>query len=382
VFAISCRDLRPPREGDRGASPPAGIIEAVESLLGPLLPLFERERAAGRPVAFGVLVATAGSTYRKPGALMLIAANGDSAGLLSGGCLEGDLGEYARVVIDTGIPKLVTYDMRGGDDLIWGLGLGCEGAMHILLIRVGPDSDWQPMAHLMRSLAADERCSVGIVVESERSDWPVGATLLEAGLANRGGEPALRGVAEALAEATRSGRPGWFESTAPRWRVFALPLSLPPRLLLLGAGPDAAPVVDFAARLSWKVTLVDHRQAYADASHFPAAERVVHAAPDEIPLPLARFSAAVVMSHHLPSDLKYLRALAASPIPYIGLLGPAVRRERLLADLGDDAAKLRWRLHAPVGLPIGGRSPESIALAIVAEIHAFVHNRPASNHSQ
>jgi xanthine/CO dehydrogenase XdhC/CoxF family maturation factor len=316
----------------------------------------------------GVLVETAGSTYRKPGALMLIASDGASAGLLSGGCLEGDLGEYARAVIDTGKPRLVTYDMRGGDDLIWGLGLGCEGAMHILLMRVGPDNDWQPMTQLTRSLAAHIPTTVGIVVESERSDWPVGATILQ-------GTPA----AAAIDEARRTGRTGWFETAAPRWRVFALPLSLPPRLLLLGAGPDAAPVVDFAARLNWKVTLVDHRPAYADPGHFPSAERVILAAPDELALELSHYSAAVVMSHHLPSDLKYLRTLAATSIPYIGLLGPAVRRERLLADLGEDAQKIRARLHAPVGLAIGGRSPESIALAIVAEIHAFVHNAPASN---
>ena len=109
----------------------------MESLLGPLLPLFERERAAGRALALGLLVATAGSTYRKAGALMLIAHDGDSAGLLSGGCLEGDLGEYSRSVIDTGKARIVSYDMRGGDDVIWGLGLGCEGAMNILLL--GPD---------------------------------------------------------------------------------------------------------------------------------------------------------------------------------------------------------------------------------------------------
>src|SRR5690349_2711049 len=106
-------------EGNPARRATGGIIATVESLLGPLLPLFERERAAGRPVALGVLVDTAGSTYRKPGALMLIAGNGESAGLLSGGCLEGDLSEYARAVIDTGKPRVVTYDMRGGDDLIW-----------------------------------------------------------------------------------------------------------------------------------------------------------------------------------------------------------------------------------------------------------------------
>ena len=95
-----------------------------------------------------------------------------------------------------------------------------------------------------------------------------------------------------------------------------------------------------------------------------------------------QFSAAVVMSHHLPSDLKYLRALAATEIPYIGLLGPAARRERLLSDLEADADKIRTRLHAPVGLPLGGRSPESIALSIVAQIHAFVHNGSAHSHER
>jgi xanthine dehydrogenase accessory factor len=313
-------------------------------------------------------VDTAGSTYRKPGALMLIASNGDSAGLLSGGCLEGDLGEYARSVIDTGEARLVTYDMRGGDDLIWGLGLGCEGAMHILLIRVGPQNDWQPLAHMARCLGDYERTSVGIVVESEPAQPPVGSVAL------RGSWQHPR-LDAALDEASRTGRTGWFESSSPRLRVFALPLTLPPKLLLLGAGPDAAPVVEFAAGLNWKVTLVDHRPAYADPTHFPLAQRVVHAQPDELlsTLDWSHFSAAVVMSHHLPSDLTYLRALSATSIPYIGLLGPAVRRERLLTDLGSDADKIRTRLHAPVGLAIGGRSPESIALAIIAEIHAFVH---------
>ena len=383
----------------------------MESLLGPLLPLFERERAAGRAVALGLLVETKGSTYRKPGALMLIAANGDSAGLLSGGCLEGDLAEYARSVIETGTARLVTYDTRGGDDLVWGLGLGCEGAMHILLMRVGPGNHWQPLAQLADALAAHTPIAVGIVVESERSDSPVGTVVLHGagsgtddvgigvdsvGLDDTGvngvgvgdagvnGSVVRRRIDVALTAAADTGRTGWFETATPRWKMFVLPLSLPPKLLLLGAGPDAAPVVDFAARLNWKVTLVDHRPAYADASHFPLAERVLQAPPDELlsVVDATQFSAAVVMSHHLPSDLKYLQALAATTIPYVGLLGPAARRERLLADLEADAGKIRSRLHAPVGLPIGGRSPESIALSIVAEIHAFVHNGKPQAHER
>jgi xanthine dehydrogenase accessory factor len=354
----------------------------VEASLGPLLPLFERERAAGRALALGMLVHTAGSTYRKPGALMLIAANGDYAGLLSGGCLESDLREHARTVILNGEPRAVHYDLRAPDELLWGLGLGCEGAMHILLLRAGPENGWQPLAHLAGALAAHAATAIGVVTESARADLPVGTLALPSGdtplhratpaLAT----PAVRAV---LAQCAADGQIGWVEGQSPSWRLFVVPLSLPPRILVLGAGPDAAPLVDFAARLSWKVTLVDHRPAYAVAAHFPSAERVILARPDALPqaLDLAHFSAAVVMSHHLTSDLAYLRALAATTIPYVGLLGPAVRREKLLAQLGSGAHSLRTRLHAPVGLPLGGRTPESLALAIVAELHAFLH-RPAT----
>ena len=163
--------------------------------------------------------------------------------------------------------------------------------------------------------------------------------------------------------------------------MLVVPLALPARILLLGAGPDAAPVVDFAARLGWRVTLVDHRPAYAVASHFPGAERVLPVpAPERLTetLDLGPFDAVVVMSHHLNSDLAYLRALARAPIPYVGLLGPVARRERLLESLGPEAQDLRPRLHAPVGLSLGGRAPESIALAIVAQIHAFLHGAPGA----
>jgi xanthine/CO dehydrogenase XdhC/CoxF family maturation factor len=316
---------------------------------------------------------------------MLIAADGDYAGLLSGGCLEGDLREHALSVIETGEPRIVSYDLFGPDDLLWGLGIGCEGAMRILLLRAGPDRDWQPLTHLARSLASHTPTAVGIVVESTWPDLPIGAIALPQGPATTSLPATLSAqarntltgptVQSALKESTRSGRTEWAEGHSPYWKLFALPLSLPPKLLILGAGPDASPIVDFAARVNWKVTLVDHRPAYADPSHFPLAERVILARPEDLGnvVDLKHFAAAVVMSHHLPSDLSYLRILAGAPIPYVGLLGPALRREKLLNDLGDGAQQLRARLHAPVGLALGGRGPESVALAIVAEIHAFVH---------
>lgn len=371
----------------------------MDSELGPLLPLFDRERAAGRPMALGILVHTAGSTYRKPGAMLLIAGDGRYAGLISGGCLEGDLGERARAVIATGRAALVTYDLRNSDDLVWGLGLGCEGAMHILLLRVGPQEEWQPLAHLGAALATLTPTAIGIVTASQDPGIPAGALLLPqpapAQSASAGAFPLAlpRSLSEAaraalleprtlaaLAAVPQATMPdaaalGLMEGPGGSWKLMLLPLSLPPRLLLLGAGPDALPVVDFAARLHWRVTVVDHRPAYAVPSHFPSAEHVLLARPEEIAqaLDLRHFAAAVVMSHHLPSDLEYLRALSASPLSYIGLLGPPARREKLLTELGIEAERLRPRLRAPVGFNLGGRTPESIALAIVAEIHAFVH---------
>ena len=366
----------------------------MESLLGPLLPLFDRERAAGNAVAVGVLVHTAGSTYRKPGALILIASNGDYSGLLSGGCLEGDLREHALSVIETGEPRIVCYDMFGPEDLLWGLGIGCEGAMKILLFRAGPDRDWQPLTHFARALASHTPTAIGITLESSWPELPIGAILVPNGEspvtlpANL--PPAARAlltgpeIQAALRESARTGRAGMVEGTSPHWKVFSLPLSLPPKLLLLGAGPDAAPIVEFATRVNWKVTLVDHRPAYADPTHFPLAERVILARPEELGnvVELKHFAAAVVMSHHLPSDSSYLRSLAEAPVPYVGLLGPAPRRAKLLSDLGDSAARLRARLHGPVGLALGGRGPESIALSVVAEIHAFLHGADAGSLSE
>jgi xanthine/CO dehydrogenase XdhC/CoxF family maturation factor len=347
----------------------------MEANLDPLLPLFERERAAGRAFALGVLVRTEGSTYRKPGALILISAAGEYAGLISGGCLEGDLREHARAVIASGTARIASYDTRGPDDLLWGLGLGCEGAMQILLLRVGPESGWQPLAHLAGALAARTPAAIGVVVESARADLPPGSVFLPADAASTGALPALAtaDVQSALQRSAALGQDCWVEQSSAQ--LFVWPLALPPRILLLGAGPDASPVVAFAARLDWQVTAVDHRPAYAVADHFPDAERVLLLRPEEIStaLDLNGFSAAVVMSHHLPTDLVYLRGLAASTIPYVGLLGPARRRERLMAELGADAATLSARLYAPIGLPLGGRSPESIALSIVSQLHAFFH---------
>ena len=329
------------------------------------MPLFERERANQQPMALAVVLQTAGSTYGKRGAPLLITRAGEYAGLLSGGCLEADLCLRAREVIDSGRARQVSYDAHGPDALLFGLGAGCEGAMTIFLMRVGPEQGWQPLVHFQQALAAHRPSAAGLVVKS--MDTPT-----------RAGEVLLPGTAgefdTMLTDVARRGESDWLISSPPR-RVFALPLVLPMRLLLLGAGLDARPLVGLAAQLGWNVSLYDHRPAFAETSRFPGAECVMLGRPEALRASVAldSYDAVVVMSHHLESDAAYLRALAPSTVRYVGLLGPAPRRERLLRNLPTEFAAFGDRLHSPVGLALGGRASASVALAIVAEIHACLH---------
>ncbi|MGC8518811.1 MAG: XdhC family protein [Steroidobacteraceae bacterium] len=345
----------------------------MESTLGTLLPLFFTERTAGRAVVLGVLIHTAGSTYQRPGALVCIAADGRHAGLISGGCLEGDLAEHAREVIAGAPARRITYDLRDPHDLLWGLGAGCEGEMHILLVRVGPQECWEPLTHLAAAYAAHRPTAVGFVSQTQDPSMTLGTLVFPGGAAH---ELSPDSAQAALERAVGATQPSEFDASG-RYRLFLLPLALPPRLLLLGAGPDALPVVRLAAELHWKVTVIDHRAALASPSRFPEADRVLTLPAESLVtgLDVEGFQAAVVMTHQLQADRDYLRALARTRVPYIGLLGPAARAERLLEELGEDAHRVRERLHAPVGLDLGGRSPQAIALSIIAEILAFIHGK-------
>lgn len=323
-----------------------------------LLGFFDRETAAGHRLVAAIVLATEGSTYRKPGALMLLSSSGARCGLLSGGCLEGDLHEHARR-LQSGEARVLErlYDGRTSDDPIWGLGLGCEGAMRILLWRI--DGSVDGPAALRGFLVAEE-----------------GRRTMRLSIALSSGDATLR-------ESDDDAAPGP-DPTSRRERhailcdgILHLRTARIPALLLCGAGPDAEPVAQLASLVGWQVTVVDHRDAYLDATRFPQARRLllVDAADPGARVELDGFDAAVVMSHNLVADGRYLAALADCAIPYIGLLGPAARRERLYAELGPRADPLRPRLRAPVGLDLGGASPEAIALSIVAELQAALHGR-------
>jgi xanthine dehydrogenase accessory factor len=325
----------------------------------------------GEPLVLATVVQTAGSTYRKPGAQMLIAADGQSAGLLSGGCLESDLVERARVVLRSGEAMLVDYDSRASDDLIWGLGLGCEGAMQILLTRLDADGGYEPFTFQARCRANHHPGRTAVVIKSALPTFPLGLSFDSDA---PGGAP--RGVQGLLSDREGSSRSAQtLEAEGALFLISSVPLRV--RLLVLGAGPDAIPLAEFAGLLDWDVSVLDHRAAYALAERFPRARRVavMPAAKLTEELQSAHYDAAVVMSHHLPSDQLYLAALAESAVPYVGLLGPAPRRARLMHEIGAGAEALRDRLYGPVGLDIGAATPEAIALAIVAEILAVRSKR-------
>ena len=325
-----------------------------------MLEFLDREMEAGHRLVAAFVIATEGSTYRKPGALMLLSSSGARCGLLSGGCLESDLHEHAQRLL-AGDDRILErhYDGRGSDDPVWGLGLGCEGAMRILLWRLETGSSLTLLRGWLSAAIRREPALLEIDLVSGDGALSLGS--------------ALRGDADSSPPSSvlPSGR------ATLRDGSFAVAAARVPAMLLCGAGPDAEPVVRMASQVGWQVTVVDHRPAYVEAARFQDAIRVatVDAADPGAVVALDGFDAAVVMSHNLVADGRYLAALAVSAIPYVGLLGPAARRERLYAELGPLAEALRPRLRAPVGLDLGGASPEAIALSIVAELQASLHGR-------
>jgi xanthine/CO dehydrogenase XdhC/CoxF family maturation factor len=348
----------------------------MDSSVTALLGFFEPRRAAGRSLVLATVVATEGSTYRKAGARMLIDGDGSACGLLSGGCLETDLLERARAVIASGAAQLVEYDLRTSNDPIWGLGLGCEGAMSILLQRLDPADDFRPLNRIVAAARQHRRICFATIVRSTSPVWRVGACLFEDDVAGDGAGRTMLEHLRRVAEARGSEGLLALEADTARITVFFGAVEPPPHIVILGAGPDAMPVSRAAQELGWTVSVYDHRPAYATTEHFPGA-KVIAAPAEELHtrVDLSRFDAAVVMSHHLTTDLQYLGQLAESRVRYVGLLGPLERRRRLASELGARAAALTGRLHGPVGLDIGARTPEAIALAIVAEIHAVLAGR-------
>lgn len=345
-----------------------GLIKAFDSL---------RENQSEFVLA--TVTETAGSTYRKAGARMLITADGGFYGLLSGGCFEADLYEHARKVFTSKADHTVFYDMRSGDDLIWGLGLGCNGAVQIRLEYLGADNDFAPLSLIRRALEGGMPAVVMTVTASEHSQFRNGSHYLYTGDDRAGANilpPELLAGAAAVLSSGKS-RSMVLTVGGQTVKVFFGMVRPARRLLIIGAGPDAVPVTEAAALLGWETTVADYREASARADRFPAAARVIHVTPEALPESVdpAAMDAAVLMTHNLDYDQRYLAQLAERPPAYIGLLGPAARKRQLLDGLEGRAGAIENNVYGPVGLDIGGELPEEIALSLVAEIQAVLHER-------
>jgi xanthine dehydrogenase accessory factor len=344
-----------------------------------LLKFFNARQQRRQPMALATVIETQGSTYSKAGAVMLIDENGIFQGMLSGGCLEGDLAIRAQLVIETGVPQVHTYDLGADNDELWGLGVGCDGLMKILLQPVAPSTNYEPVTSILEALDGEHSAVISTVVESISTQAPLASAHLlthsdsrEFGLGGDVAATITVGAKETLANGRSVTRSYPFEDT----NVSVLHSIVHPaiRLLILGGGLDAEPLVRYADELGWKATVIDHRPAYIEKADFSAATRIVCCPVDEMPsrVELASFDAAVVMSHHLASDRAYLEHLAVTEITYVGLLGPPRRRDRLFKELGGAATALDDRLYGPAGLDIGARGPAQIALSIVAQIQLLL----------
>ena len=328
--------------------------------------------AAGRRAALATVVHIVGSAYRRPGAKFLIEETGDTLGSVSGGCLEADVREIAQGVLATGTPTLRHYSTGADEDMVWGLGLGCNGLVDVF-IQPATEGPLAELADRLRGLLTGDAPIVAATVVNGEG---LGATLV---LAPEGGVHGSLGSAELDRSAVERARGlipagrSTVQTLAERGIFFEV-LPPPPHLIVCGAGDDARPLVAYAADAGFRVTVIDHRPALLAAEWFPQASRLVLARPEDqgIVLPPAARSLAVVKTHSLAQDREWARRLLAEGVPYVGMLGPQARTESILREIGTDG---EGRVFGPVGLDLGADGPRQVALAIVAELLAFTAGR-------
>jgi xanthine dehydrogenase accessory factor len=329
-------------------------------------------RASGERAAIATIVRVRGSAYRREGTHMLIRPDGTYECALSGGCLEPSVADAAVRVIETGSPVVVNYDLA--DDSLWGLGMGCSGAIDVQIERLDDLERDEAMREWLTILEHGDRASLVTPLSGAsgrliiRPNGEYTGRLSDPSIEE---EAVTRAIARLRALMPHSGpeRVGnselFFEMSVPAQE-----------LVVFGAGPDAAPLAQHAWALGFSVTMVDIRTAYLTKERFPTATLVVaHFGQFATAVPLAPGSFVIVMNHHLERDEESLRyALDSDAVVYIGVLGPRARYEKLLTGLADrgytPSASSLARVHSPVGLSIGAETPEEVAVSVLAELVA------------
>ncbi len=340
--------------------------------------------APGEKAILATVVDVVGSGYRRPGARMLIDENGYSIGTVSGGCLEADVLERAKKVLETGEPTVITYDTTKDENSVFGLNMGCRGIVRILL----ENFDKENILHRSFLLSLETRKSqfIGTMISSN-TDFFIGGRIFYSdfdqfyfqNLPHKVEDfKDLKSDCENFYKQNGSPEIRRYNLEENEFEIFFENINPPLNLLLFGAGYDALPLMTFAKEIGWRVTAIDHRAAFADKNRLPEADEIIVSNSEDLDERIFHDenSVAVIMTHNYDRDREILRRLLHSKCKYVGALGPKKRAERLLEEIGEDFKPEQLeKLHAPVGLDIGADSPETIALSIVAEIQAVLANR-------
>jgi len=325
------------------------------------------------------VTAVEGSAYRRPGAKMLLDPEGGGAGSITAGCLEDEVRALAADVLEAGTPRVKTWDLTGEDD-VWGLGVGCNGVITVLLEPL--EDSYRPVVD---ARLAGDPIGVATVVGGDgpgalgdRAYYRPGegfeGEIGDAILAD------LEGTAETLVE-NGGGETVTVDADGGPVEVFVEGVRPPPELVVFGSGHDVGPVVELAKLVDFRVTVVPFRGGHADSGRFPGADEVVSTSPRDV-ADVGEWdedSYAVVMSHNFLDDRIALEELLETPVPYIGLMGPKKRFEEMREDFAEEGRTFTGaeldRIYTPIGLSLGGDSPYQIAYSIVGEVMAVANDR-------
>jgi xanthine dehydrogenase accessory factor len=347
---------------------------------------FNEADGQGKKTALATVVLVEGSAYRRAGARMLITEDGQLTGAISGGCLEGDALRKARLVILQQQPMLVTYDTTDDDDAKLGVGLGCNGIIHILIepITAQPNNP----INLLKAIVNNRKPAVLVTlfsVDDRKAPQPGTCLCLTTdsklinGVENASYFDTLQSDAAGVLKDQRSANNSYTDGvTYTGFVEYVKPVI---SLVIIGAGNDAIPLTKIAAVLGWDITVIDGRNNYALLERFPQANKVIVARPDQVlnHIELTERTAFVLMTHNYIYELNLLKQLLPLTLPYIGVLGPKKKLERMLTELEDAGTKitpeLLDKIYGPTGLDIGSEGAEEIALSIVAEIKAILSAR-------
>lgn len=342
-----------------------------------IVEVFEQIDFTQRKAALATVVWVEGSSYRRPGARMLITDDGRWEGAISGGCLEGDALRKARQVMLDGKAIVVTYDTMDDGANSFGVGLGCNGIIDVLIEPVSPDNPKNPVATLKEfTQKRDVRALATVLKSDDISGLAPGDRFT---LTAQSSEFIPDWLYHDVSEVFNTGKPltrtyAVLEGYAD---VFIERIDPGIELVIFGAGYDVIPVAKMARDLGWQVTVTDDCIAHLSPKRFPVATCVLYANRDVVidQLTITSRTAAVLMSHNFNYDRAVLEKLLTTDVPYIGMLGPRKRFDKMQdefnkAGLHYSKASL-GRVHAPIGLDVGAETPDEIALSIMAEIKAF-----------